>query len=235
MIGSRLLEEAAVLRSLKHENIVGFRDLNTMKDGRTCLAMEDCQTSVGDILEIRFDETLGPLPANQIKIMCTDVAKALNYLHTEAMLIHGDLKSFNVLVKGDFEICKLCDFGVTQPVDKLGFIDTEKKPFAAYVGTDLWSAPEVFSDDYLVGVKADIFSLGMVIYETIACQPPHTVNNDENDEMENTLDDSDCFIVSAQKSYTQLYGMFMPVTPSTQLIILFLLINRYTSIDSRCI
>lgn len=190
---------------MKHINIVGFRDLNTMTDGRACLAMEDCQTSVGDILEIRYDDCLGPLPADQIKIMCTDVAKALNYLHTEAMLLHGDLKSFNILVKGDFEICKLCDFGVTQPVNKNGLIDTERKPFAAYVGTDLWSAPEVFSDDYLVGIKADIFAYGMVIYETIACQPPHTVNSD--DAMETTHDDSDCFIVPTQTSFTQLYGM----------------------------
>lgn len=53
-------------RVLNHPNIVGFRGLPATKDGRTTLAMESCDSSLGDILEKRKDENLGPLPAESI-------------------------------------------------------------------------------------------------------------------------------------------------------------------------
>lgn len=55
--------------------------------------------------------------------MSLDVCKALDYLHTQALILHGDLKSFNVLIKGDFELCKLCDFGVSVPLNAEGYLD----------------------------------------------------------------------------------------------------------------
>lgn len=51
---------------LIHPNIVGFRGFPATKDGRTTLAMESCDTSLGDILESRKDQDLGPLPAVSI-------------------------------------------------------------------------------------------------------------------------------------------------------------------------
>lgn len=52
--------------------------------------------------------------------MIFDIAGALNYLHTEAFLMHADIKSHNILIKEEFAICKLCDFGVCLPLDKNG-------------------------------------------------------------------------------------------------------------------
>lgn len=127
--------------------------------------------------------------------------KALHYLHTEAKLLHGDIKSYNILIKNSFETCKLCDFGVSLPIDSDGFLDLAKKPNSKYIGlfyckiynkcninnflgTDLWSAPEVLLDDNErnISSKADIFSFGLVIYECIALVPPHTLGiNDDVD------------------------------------------------------
>lgn len=124
--------------------------------------------------------------------VCIDIAKALDYLHNEAHVLHGDIKSFNILIKNDFEICKLCDFGVSQPLDAEGFLDIVRKPEAYYVGTPIWSAPEVFEDDpAIITTKADIFSYGLVIYEMISLVPPHSVNQDGSlvTESENTTDD----------------------------------------------
>lgn len=62
--GQRLEEEAEFLRALSHPNIVGFRAFKKSSDGRECLAMEECSGSLGDLLEVRFDEDEGPLPLN---------------------------------------------------------------------------------------------------------------------------------------------------------------------------
>lgn len=167
--------------------------------------MEACTLSLGDLLEVRFGDKMGPLEVKKINTMGFDISKALDYLHTEVLLLHGDMKSFNILIKGDFAICKLCDFGVSIPIKTDGFIDFEKKPNAEFVGTDLWNAPEVFEEDAeLISTKCEIFSFGLILYECIALTPPHLLElkaapdskkaldfddvDDEEEEEEDNLD-----------------------------------------------
>lgn len=107
------------------------------------------------------------------------------------------MKSFNVLVKGDFAICKLCDFGVSLPITKTGLLDFEKRPAANYVGTELWNAPETIEEDEtLISTKSEIFSFGLVIYECIALCPPHTLAPFPKDskkalDFDDTMDDDE--------------------------------------------
>lgn len=91
-------------------------------------------------------------------------------------MLHGDIKSFNILVKDNFGTCKLCDFGVSLPLNDAGYVDVKRKPNAEYIGTPLWCAPEALIDDNEENIssKADIFSFGLVIYECIALIPPHS-------------------------------------------------------------
>lgn len=195
----RLADEASILRRLDHPNIVGFRGLlPATADGRASLAMEMCDTSLGDLLEGRLERGDGPLPAAQMRRMCADVFRALDYLHTVARLLHGDIKSYNVLVKDDFAVCKLCDFGVSLPLDEQGFVDVVAKPDARYVGTHLWCAPEAMLDgnERNVSTKADVFSVGLVIYECVALVPPHLGSigdddDDDEDDHEKDVDDEE--------------------------------------------
>lgn len=108
--------------------------------------------------------------------ICGDILKALDYLHTTAKVLHGDIKSFNILINNGFSICKLCDFGVSLPLNDAGFVDVKQKPNAEYIGTPLWCAPEALIDDNEANIstKSDIFSFGLVIYECIALIPPHS-------------------------------------------------------------
>lgn len=162
------------VRSLDHPNIVGYRGSKTLTDERVILAMETCDISLGDLIEQRSEQSAGALEPQKILRVSIDVCNALNYLHTKANLLHGDLKSYNVLIKNSFEQCKLCDFGVSLPLNNEGFVDLVKNPKARYVGTDIYSAPEVFyAPPQDISSKCDMFSFGLIIYECLTLQPPH--------------------------------------------------------------
>lgn len=149
-------------------------------DGRDVLALEICTTSLHDIIEFRSEEDSGPIPSKNCLKVIIDVATALDYLHNTALILHGDLKAPNVLVNGDFEICKLCDFGVALPLNKAGGVDLKTEPYANYIGTELWAAPEVFADEEIT-TKTDIFSFGCTIYEMITLTPPHLLMDDKDE------------------------------------------------------
>ncbi|XP_017299346.1 lymphokine-activated killer T-cell-originated protein kinase homolog, partial [Diaphorina citri] len=206
----RLKVEAKVLKSLSHPNIIGFRGEGKTKDGRVCLAMETCGTSLGDLIEKRREEELGPFPPDTILKVAESLCSALNYLHQEKSLLHGDIKSFNVLIKGDFEQIWR-DLGAQQCIMngpahqtlRFGWYvlqglmadDTQE-----YVGTELWSAPEVLMDE-IISDKADIFSFGLTLWEMLALEPPNMpMSNSINNST--WSQDSDCSIMECTASGT---------------------------------
>ncbi|KAL1462831.1 hypothetical protein WDU94_014638 [Cyamophila willieti] len=169
VIADRLKVESKILKSLSHPNIIGFRGEGKTKDGRICLAMETCGTSLDTLIEKRREEEKGPFPLEQILKVAEGLCSALNYLHREKHLLHGDIKSFNVLIKGEFDEVKLCDFGTPVFLNKEGLVadDTQE-----YVGTELWSAPEVLIDE-IISDKADIFSFGLTLWEMLSLEHPN--------------------------------------------------------------
>ena len=62
---------------------------------------------------------------------CRSVASALDYLHREKRILHGDMKSGNVLVIGDFKTVKICDFGVALRLDE-NLVVAEDEVFLSY-------------------------------------------------------------------------------------------------------
>uniref|UniRef100_A0A1B6K9T6 Protein kinase domain-containing protein n=1 Tax=Graphocephala atropunctata TaxID=36148 RepID=A0A1B6K9T6_9HEMI len=160
----RLESEAKILQKLKHPNIVGFRGFSRTEDGRQVLAMEECSESLGNMIEELAEGGKNRFKPDKILTVIVGVAKALQYLHEEQELLHGDIKSFNVLIKGDFEEIKLCDFGVSIPLQTASVED--------YVGTGAWSAPETLDEGPLTD-RADIFSLGLVVWEMLTLLTPN--------------------------------------------------------------
>lgn len=192
----RLLEEAEILRTLEHPHIIGFRTFTKALDGTWCLAMEKAENCLMDLIEQRLDNKAGPFPPNQIRCVGVDIAKALDYLHRERLLMHGDMKSGNVLIFGDFKMAKLCDFGVALSLREA---NGRVRPNQFYVGTQAWSAPEVVNmeesfenDEAVVTCKADMFAYGLTIWEMLSLCVPHAdLLECEEDEEDEYLSDSD--------------------------------------------
>ncbi|XP_040286884.1 lymphokine-activated killer T-cell-originated protein kinase isoform X1 [Bufo bufo] len=115
----RLNDEAKILKNLQHPNIIGYRGLTKTNDGSLCLAMEyGGEKSLNDLIEERNEKCLGPFPADTILKVALNMARGLKYLHIDKKILHGDIKSSNVVIKGDFESIKICDVGVSLPLDE---------------------------------------------------------------------------------------------------------------------
>ncbi|XKL67853.1 hypothetical protein PGB90_003344 [Kerria lacca] len=182
-VDERLSKEADILKSLDHPNIIGFRAMVQTPGGQECLAMEKCDTSLADIIEERGDE--GPFSADIILKVAIEIAKALDYIHNVAYLLHGDIKSSNILIKENFNIIKLCDFGVCLPLNADGSFNKVKAgDKASYIGTELWNAPEVCpgkNESIIITDKADIFSYGLTLWEMMSMTVPHMSDLNDTD------------------------------------------------------
>ena len=141
--------------NLKHPNIVGALDGHPTGE-RAFLALELCP---GGTLDQRLLER-GQLPLELAYKLILDVAKGLEHAHTRQIL-HRDVKPANVFLVSEDE-AKLGDFGT-------GLYLTEKS--AERVGTAFYMAPEIFQG-HNATVQSDVYSLGILAYEVIACERP---------------------------------------------------------------
>nr|XP_055201715.1 lymphokine-activated killer T-cell-originated protein kinase isoform X2 [Nyctereutes procyonoides] len=110
------------------------------------------------------------------------------YLHQEKKLLHGDIKSSNVVIKGDFETIKICDVGVSLPLDENM---TVTDPEACYIGTEPWKPKEALEENGIITDKADIFAFGLTLWEMMTLSIPHINLPDDDDDEDRTFDESD--------------------------------------------
>ena len=108
---------------------------------------------------------------------------AVRYLHSNGVL-HSDIKPDNVVVDrpsgGEFgtsktPTVKLCDFGLARKVPNVKYFkytrDVHKVPFTGVCGTPGYIAPELLRRQ-AYGISADMWSIGIILYELIAGRPP---------------------------------------------------------------
>uniref|UniRef100_A0A8C4XTD6 PDZ binding kinase n=1 Tax=Falco tinnunculus TaxID=100819 RepID=A0A8C4XTD6_FALTI len=167
----------------------GYRAFTEANDGSMCLAMEyGGEKSLNDLIEERSAKRLGPFPAAMIFKVALSMARGLKYLHNDKKLLHGDIKSSNVVVKGDFEAIKICDVGVSLPLDENM---TVSNPEMCYIGTEPWKPKEALQDDGVITDKADIFPFGLTLWEMMTLSVPHiSLSGDTDDEGESFDEDS---------------------------------------------
>ncbi|KDE04731.1 STE/STE20/YSK protein kinase [Microbotryum lychnidis-dioicae p1A1 Lamole] len=106
----------------------------------------------------------GSIEEKYIVLILREVLVALSFLHRQA-IIHRDVKAANILLTQAGKIL-LCDFGVA------AHLQTNNKR-STFIGTPLWMAPEVITDGKMYDTKADIWSLGVTLYEIATGNPPY--------------------------------------------------------------
>ena len=112
-------------------------------------ALLDYITCTEEILDERF-----------VKVIFIKLIKAVRYLHVLG-LCHRDLKTENIVLCGDEFIIKLIDFGFSSKIrNEDGSVEYQTE----YVGTKAYAAPEILKGIPYDGEKADIFSLGVILF-----------------------------------------------------------------------
>lgn len=151
-----LKEEFTSLSNINHPNVVSVYDFGTAKDGRPFLTME--------LVSGRHFHRAFNRPSKPFFTALSQILSALNHIHYLGY-IHGDIKPENILVsrKGRLVTTKLTDFAFVQ---NLGVTAP-----AVPKGTPGYMAPEIFTG-MTPDARSDIYSLGVVIYETLTGRSP---------------------------------------------------------------
>lgn len=102
------------------------------------------------------------LPHNLILKFSLDVARGMNYLHSEG-IIHRDLKSENILVGEDLSV-KVADFGIS-------CLESQSGSGKGFTSTYRWMAPEMIKGKSHTR-KVDVYSFGIVLWELLTALIP---------------------------------------------------------------
>src|SRR4051794_38296480 len=160
----RFEQEARVAAQLSHPNIVPIYDLGST-DGREYIAM---QLIDGSTLERRIQDG-ERMRTPRVLTLIAMVAEGLAHAHQNGV-IHRDVKPSNILLRPD-EWPVLSDFGIARAVEGLRLTMS-----FSVMGTPRYMSPEqAMSQD--VDHRTDIYSLGVVMYEMLAGQPPFIAPN----------------------------------------------------------
>ena len=164
-IVARFLREATTLTKLSHPNIVRIRDM--VAEGGTLAIVMDL--APGTDLRQQLASNL-TLPAGLTCQLGAQVAAGLEAAHAGGV-VHRDLKPENILVNLDGDAgstARVTDFGVAA----LSWGPTLTR-HSQVVGTPEYLAPELASGGEVTGA-ADIYALGIVLYELLGGHPPFT-------------------------------------------------------------
>ena len=159
----RFVQEITTTAALQHPHILALFDSGTADgflfyvmpfiDGETLRAKLDRETQLGVDDAVRI---------------AREVLDALEYAHQQG-IVHRDIKPENILLHGGHAM--VADFGIALAVSAAaGGRMTET---GLSLGTPHYMSPEQATADKLITARSDVYSLGSVLYEMLAGQPPH--------------------------------------------------------------
>jgi serine/threonine protein kinase len=156
---------------LEHPNVVQVYDVG--RDNRKTVVMEYCD--LGSLAELLYVEE-APLSWKRCVKILLDIALGMQFLHERCGLVHGDLRSANILLNSK-GVVKVSDYALTLvwpgQNESCCPMTAERSPEAWR-----WTAPEYVhdasaSDGECNSAKVDVFSFAMVMYEVIMHSKPY--------------------------------------------------------------
>jgi streptogramin lyase len=165
----RALRESQLAASLDHPNVIPIYSVGE-DAGRVYIAMRLVEG--GDLRALLRRE--GRLEPARALAIVAQVGEALDAAHA-AGLVHRDVKPANVLIdrRRGHEHCYLGDFGISAFATETSHADVSQR----LVGTLSAIAPEQIRGDQLDG-RADVYSLGCMLYECLTGSPPFVGDSD---------------------------------------------------------
>src|SRR6476660_432018 len=175
----RFQREGQAARRFRHPNAVTVYDLRTSADGTIYLVMEYVE---GNTLDVELKKRGKFAPSEAVTVL-TPVMSVLNAAHAMGV-VHRDLKPENIMIgkpsTGGEPVVKLLDLGIAKLREVAGSEPTGSTNLTVagqMLGTPYYMSPEQWGDlpddgNSEIDGRADIYSLGVVIYELIAGKRP---------------------------------------------------------------
>lgn len=166
-IVERFLREARAAAKLHSDHVVRVSDVGRLPDGAPYMVMEYLEGRDLKALLVRD----GPLPVLDVVAYVLQVCDAIAEAHG-AGIIHRDLKPANLFLvhrRGRAPCVKVLDFGISKHT---GAEEVDLTNTNVSLGSPLYMSPEQMSKFRKVDVRADIWALGVILYELLSGQSP---------------------------------------------------------------
>lgn len=145
-------EEFALLRSIRHPNIINYHFFEHSKSQKVCRIVMELLAGNSTMHLLQH---FGPLTEAILRKIARHLLHAISFVHNEG-IIHRDIKPANILVSHT-GVVKLCDFGCSKRVSELS------KATSCIIGTPVYMAPELIKG--MPHQKSDIWSMGCSLFE----------------------------------------------------------------------
>lgn len=165
----RFENEARAAAAIGHPGIVQPLDVGRASDGTPFLVFERLE---GSDLEAHLVEH-GALPVDEAVGIARAIADAVGAAHDQG-IVHRDLKPANIFLHGQARMVKVLDFGVSKVRESLAGVSTQT---GAFMGTPAYMAPEQLTDASKVDARADVYALGVVLFQLLTGELPHSLED----------------------------------------------------------
>src|SRR6202789_2138959 len=179
VMSERFAREREILASLNHSNIARLLDAGFAEDGQSYLALDYV---AGTPLTTYCDEHR--LSVHGRLELFRQVLSAVQYAHAH-LVIHRDLKPANILVTAEGQI-QLLDFGIAKLLTEGEAKETELTQLGGRALTPDYAAPEQIAGA-TVTTAADVYALGVMLYELLTGERPYKLKRDSRGALEEAI------------------------------------------------
>ena len=179
----RMASEVQILKRLEHPNIVHY--LDSFREGGMLYIVMELVDGASLLDHITSTAEKGRrMREERVWDIFLQTVLALHYIHSEKGVVHRDLTPNNILLEHDSGRVKIADFGLAKAQPRTSEsgreMSTRERRHAevmqSAVGTMPYSCPEIIMHEGY-GAKADVWSLGCVLYHMLALAPPFRGSN----------------------------------------------------------